>query len=229
MDITCIPTRSVRRTGFAVTSLTRAEGIILHPAATPHRDRDPHPRWHGLRCTHAPQSHPLPRGTQSSKGERALQTGGNIWEVLGLTREERSAPRAIPTSPLKSARWALQGSVHAWFGKDEQHEGRRAQPAPSRRSRPVAPGRWQCSPTDAPARSALLPGRLGASSISLSLVFRSFTGNGFIARDLSCNSPTGGFFSYGRESCEVPQHGRNAGITESGRDHGTRIHTCAYA
>lgn len=200
MDITCIPTRSVRRTGFAVTSLTRAEGIILHPAATPHRDRDPHPRWHGLRCTHAPQSHPLPRGTQSSKGERALQTGGNIWEVLGLTREERSAPRAIPTSPLKSAH----------------------------RSRPVAPGRWQCSPTDAPARSALLPGRLGASSISLSLVFRSFTGNGFIARDLICNSPTGGFFSCGRESCEVPQHGRNAGITESGRDHGTRIHTCAY-
>lgn len=57
MDITCIPTRSVRRTGFA--SLTRAEGIILHPAATPHRDRDPHPRWHGLRCTHASQSHPL--------------------------------------------------------------------------------------------------------------------------------------------------------------------------
>lgn len=156
-------------------------------------------------------------------------------EVLGaasIGTERASGPS--PSPPLKSASWALRGSMDAGFGNEQPRgEMSSAGPVLSRPAVPRLPGGGSVPPRKPPASSHPAPLRCqageGASFISLSLVFRSFTGNGFIARDLIRNSPTGGFFSRGRESCEVPQHSRNARITGGGRDHGTRIYTRVYA
>lgn len=96
------------------------------------------------------------------------------------------------------------------------------------RSRPSLPGGGSVPPRKPPASSAARPAR-EPLFISLSLVFRSFTGNGFIARDLICNSPTGGFFSCGREKL------RSAAAQPERRDyrkrshHRMRIYTRVYA
>lgn len=195
MDITRVPTRSTRCTGFAMASLTRAEGIILHPAATAHRDRHPHPRLStagtasaapthhkATRCrwcasdakrqalfrahgTCARQLRPRLRGERSVQRENGRSRRGGNWKCWGCLERKEARPWTTPISPLKSSRWALQGSVDAWFGNDEQPRremssvgpvlSRPAVPLPARRSREVA-----VFPHGShPPRSAPLPGR----------------------------------------------------------------------
>lgn len=154
MDITRVPTRSTRCTGFAMASLTRAEGIILHPAATAHRDRHPHPRlstagtasaapthhkatrcrWcasdakrQPLFCAHgtcARQLRPRLRGERSVQRENGRSRRGEIGNAGAASKGRERAPGPLPSPPLKAPAGPSRAQWMLGLETTSSHEGR---------------------------------------------------------------------------------------------------------
>lgn len=163
MPITCVPIGSMSCTGFAVTSLTHAEGIILRRAAAPYLDRYPHrrlfsaaPTTKPARCRwpasdagrqpHLPPAsslrprHPCPTAatptpwkTRCSKGKGTLSRPGETG-VLGAARAGRERATAAPPAAAPAGLCKAQRMLD--LETASSHEGRGAWSAPSCRVPP---------------------------------------------------------------------------------------------
>lgn len=116
-------------------------------------------------------------GNAELKGRMDAPDWGEIGSTGAASIGTERAPGPSPSAPLKSARWALQGSMDAWFGNDEQPRGemssaspvlsRPAVPLPARGSREVAVFPHGSHPLPATQlRSAARPAREPLSSPS---------------------------------------------------------------